>query len=213
MPVKDIEKASPEKLKEAYEQDYKTAAERRDHVHTQVINIVGQTQTINGVQYPVIDLTILINNGCKKVTDFLLDSFKAAGVRPDTPFHKNEEVKYTVSTDSYRYVEYNVVGGGMRLIFDSKTSNLFLSSHYSTPALITASGAGSAESVSLAAILKGLKKTHRNLKKHSEGVNFGPDRNDQHLESIARSDPAFKAWLLNKNSAQAVETLKAYGLS
>jgi hypothetical protein len=212
MPVKDIEKASPEQLKKAYEQDYKTTAERRDHVHTQVINIVRQTETINGVQYPVIDLTILINKGCKKVTDFILEGFKAAGVRPDTPFHKNLEVKYTVSTDSYRYVEYNVIGGGMRLIFDAKTSHLFLSSHYSTPALMTASGAGSAESVSLTAILKGLKKTHKNLKKHSEGVYFGPDKNDQHLEAIARSDPAFKAWLLNKNSAQATDTLKAYGL-
>lgn len=212
MPVKDIEKASPEKLKEAYEQDYKTPAERLGHVHTQVINIVGQTQTINGVQYPVIDLTVLITNSCKKVTDFLLDCFNAAGIRPDTPFHKNEELKYIVSTDSYRYVEYNVIGGGMRLIFDSKTSNLFLSCHYSTPALITASGAGNAESVTLTAILKNFKKTHKNLKNHSEGVNFGPGMNTKHLEAIARADPPFKAWLLNKNSAQAVSTLEAYGL-
>jgi hypothetical protein len=80
MPVKDIEKASPEKLKEAYEQDYKTPAERLSHVHTQVI-------------------------------------------------------------------KYNVIGGGMRLIFDSKSSNLFLSCRYSTPALVTASGAGSAKTV------------------------------------------------------------------
>ena len=212
MPVKDIEKASPETLKTAYEQDYKTPADRLGHVHTQVINIVGQTQTINGVQYPEIDLTVLVANGCKKVVDFLLDSFKLAGVRPDTPFHKNEEAKYIVSTDSYRYVEYNVIGGGMRLIFDSKSGNLFLSCHYSTPALVTASGAGSAEQVSLQAILKGLKKTHKNLKNHSEGVNFGPNMNTQHLEAIARADPPFKAWLLNKNSAQAAETLEAYGL-
>jgi hypothetical protein len=212
MPVKDIEKASPLILKEAYEQDYKTAAERLSHVHTQVINLVGQTQTIGGIIYPVIDLTRLNNIGCKKVTDFLLESFKAAGIRPDTPFHKNEEVKYIVSTDSYRYVEYNVIGGGMRLIFDSKSSNLFLSSHYSTPALIIASAAASTEATSLAAILKGLKKTHKNLKNHSEGVNFGPGMNTQHLTALARSDPPFKAWLLNKNSAQAVDTLKSYGL-
>jgi hypothetical protein len=91
MPVKDIEKASPEKLKEAYEQDYKTEAERRAHVHTQVIKIVDKTETIGGISYPVIDLTTLIAKGCKKVVDFLLDRFQAAGVRPDTPFHKNEE--------------------------------------------------------------------------------------------------------------------------
>jgi hypothetical protein len=149
MPVKDIEKASPEKLKEAYEQDYKTEAERRDHVHTQVIKIVNKTQTIGGISYPVIDLTTLIAKGCKKVVDFLLDRFQVAGVRPDTPFHKNEEAKYIISTDGYRFVEYNVIGGGMRLIYDSKKDYLFLSSHYSTPALIVASGAGSAESVSL----------------------------------------------------------------
>jgi hypothetical protein len=212
MPINQIEKASPEKLKEAYEQDYKTPAERLNHVHTQVINIVGQTQTIVGTPYPVIDLTILINRGCKKVVDFLLDSFAAAGVRPDTPFHKNEENKYIVSTDSYRYVEYNAIGGGMRLIFDAKSNNLFLSSHYSTPALLIASGAGSAEEIALDAIIKGLKKTHKNLKNHSEGVYFGANQNNQHLEALARNDPPFKAWLMNKNSAQAVETLEAYGL-
>jgi hypothetical protein len=90
----------------------------------------------------------------------------------------------------YRYVEYNVIGGGMRMIFDSKSSNLFLSCHYSAPALVTASGAG--EQISLEAILKGLKKTHKNLKNHSEGVNFGPGMNTRHLETIARADPPFK---------------------
>jgi hypothetical protein len=212
MPVKDIEKATPEILKEAYEQDYHTPVERQSHVHTQVINIVNQTKTIGGIPYPIVDLTTLVAKGCKKVVDFLLDSFQAAGVRPDTPFHKNEESKYIVSTDSYRYVEYNVIGGGMRLIYDSKKGELFLSCHYSTPALITASGAGSAESVALDAVLKGLKKTHKNLENHSEGKYFGDDQNIQHLEAIARADPAFKAWLLNKNSRQAVSTLQAYGL-
>ena len=41
---------------------------------------------------------------------------------------------------------------------------------------------------------------------------FGPGMNTQHLEPIARADPPFKAWLLNKNSAQAAETLEADGL-
>jgi hypothetical protein len=36
--------------------------------------------------------------------------------------------------------------------------------------------------------------------------------NAQHLEPIARVDPPFKAWLLNKNHAQAAETLEADGL-
>jgi hypothetical protein len=106
-----------------------------------------------------------------------------------------------------------VIGGGMRLIYDSRKDCLFLSSHYSTPALIVASGAGSAESVSLAAIQQGLKKTHKNLKNHSEGKYFGADKNTQHLEALARADPTFKSWLMNKNSRQAPETLRAYGLS
>jgi hypothetical protein len=212
MPVKDIAKATPEILKDAYERDYHTAEERRNHVHTQVINIVNRNETLNGTPYPVIDFTTLIVKGCKKVVDFLLESFQAAGVRPDTPFHKNEESKYIISTDMYRYVEYNVIGGGMRLIYDSKKEQLFLSCHYSTPALITASGAGSTESTSLEAILRGLKKTHKNLKNHSEGKYFGEDQNTQHLEAIARGDPAFKAWLMNKNSRQAEATLQAYGL-
>jgi hypothetical protein len=212
MPVKDIEKATPEILKDAYERDYHTPAERRDHVHTQVINIVNKSETIGGIPYSVIDLTTLVAKGCKKVVDFLLESFQAAGVRPDTPFHKNEESKYIISTDMYRYVEYNVIGGGMRLIYDSKKDQLFLSCHYSTPALVIASGAGSTESASLSAILKGLKKTHKNLKNHSEGTYFGADQNNQHLEAIPRADPAFKAWLMNKNSRQAESTLQAYGL-
>jgi hypothetical protein len=29
----------------------------------------------------------------------------------------------------------------------------------------------------------------------------------------ARSDPAFRGWLLNKNSGQVIDTLRKYGLS
>jgi len=100
----------------------------------------------------------------------------------------------------------------MRMICDSKNTNLFLSCRYSTPALVTTSDAGAGEQISLEAILKGLQKTHKNLKNHSEGVNFGPGMNTRHLEAIARDDPPFKAWLLNQNSTQAAETLEAHGL-
>jgi hypothetical protein len=212
--MENIETATPSQLKQAYSQDYKTPAERRKHVHPQVIRIVDQTERISGVPelYPVVDFTVLSNKGCWNVSNFLLDSFKAAGVRPDTPFHQNNEQKYLVSLDSYRYVEYNVIGGGMRLIYDSKKGHLFLSCHYSAPALITASGAGSAEATGLAEFKQGLKKTHKNLKDHSEGKYQGADRNTQHLEALARGDPAFQAWLTNKNSRQSVETLQAYGL-
>jgi hypothetical protein len=66
-----------------------------------------------------------------------------------------------------RYVEYNVIGAGMRLIFDSKSSNLFLSCRYSTHALVTTSDVGAGEQISLEAILKGWRKTPKNLKNHS----------------------------------------------
>jgi hypothetical protein len=66
----------------------KRITKRRDPVHTQVINIVGQTQTINGVQYPVIDLMILINKGCKKVNDFILEGSKRLGYDPTRLFTK-----------------------------------------------------------------------------------------------------------------------------
>jgi hypothetical protein len=79
MPVKDIEKATPAILKEAYEQDYHTEQERKNHVHTQVIKIVNESETLGGIPYPVIDLTTLVAKGCKKVVDFLVESFRPPG--------------------------------------------------------------------------------------------------------------------------------------
>ncbi|WP_164442398.1 hypothetical protein, partial [Pseudomonas viridiflava] len=59
MPVKDLTKASDLTLRSAYEQDYKTDREKKDHVHRQVINIINKKIRISGIDYDVIDLGVL----------------------------------------------------------------------------------------------------------------------------------------------------------
>lgn len=212
MPVKDLEKAASSTIRSAYERDYKTAVEKRDHIHRQVYNLVDEEQVFNGITYPVIDLSVL-KTKYSNVMQFLLTSFKAAGVRPDTPFHMNQESKYPVDmANSYRYVEYNVIGGGMRLIYDATLGNLFLSAHYSDPSLVIASTDDSAEQLDLNDIMTSLRLTQRNLERHSDGTYFDGSYDDR-LIMYARSDSAFRGWLLNKNSGQVTDTLRKYGLS
>lgn len=213
MPVKDLGDAANGTIRSAYERDYKTDIQKRDHVHRQVYNLVAKQQIINGIAYPVIDLSVLNTKEHSNVSQFLLTSFKAAGVRPGTPFHENTEAKYPVdAVNSFRYVEYNVIGGGMRLIYDASLGNLFLSAHYSDPALITASTDDSAEQLELNDVMTSLRVTQKHLVCHSDGTYFDGTYDDK-LVMYARSDPAFRGWLLNKNSGQVIDTLRKYGLS
>lgn len=213
MPVKDLEKAASSTIRSAYERDYKTDREKRDHIHRQVYGLVDEDVVINGITYPVIDLSVLTTEKYGNVVQFLITAFKAAGVRPDTPFHMNSESKYPVDmVNTYRYVEYNVIGGGMRLIYDVTLGNLFLSAHYSDPSLVIASTDDSAEQLELNDIMTSLRLTQRNLERHSDGTYFDGTHDDK-LITYARSDSAFRGWLLNKNSGQVTDTLKKYGLS
>ncbi|MCC5068986.1 hypothetical protein VDF90_09390 [Xanthomonas campestris pv. raphani] len=209
MPVKDLTKASDLTLRSAYEQDYKTDREKKDHVHRQVINIINKKIRISGIDYDVIDLGVLRQQKYSNVANFLQNAIKNGGVRPDTPFHQNLELRYPVdAVNSYRYVEYNVIGGGMRIVFDSETRAMFLSAHYSSPALITDS---SADECIVADIACTLAVTQQNLRRHSDGTFFGlEDQSD--LWIYPKRDPVFKAWLENKGSCQAQSTLKAYNL-
>lgn len=209
MPVKDLDKASDLTLRSAYEQDYKTEREKKDHVHRQVIDIVNKKKLIAGTNYEVIDLGVLRQKKYSNVANFLQNAIKSGGVRPDTPFHQNLESRYPVDVvNSYRYVEYNVIGGGMRIVFDSESRSMFLSAHYSSPALIE--GTGDDEFV-VADLACTLAVTQQNLRRHSDGTFFGAeDQSD--LWMYPKRDPAFKAWLENKNSCQAQSTLKAYNL-
>jgi hypothetical protein len=213
MPVKNLDKAADSNIRSAYEQDYKSDRDKRDHIHRQVYGIVNRNQTITGVVYPVIDLSDLKTKKYGNVVMFLIKSFKGCGLRPDTPFHMNAESKYPVDmVNTYRYVEYNVIGGGMRLIYDADSANVFLSAHYSDPALLVASTDDSDEQLELNDIMAGMRVTQKNLVGHSEGTYFDGSHDDR-LVSYARSDPAFRGWLLNKNSSQAEATLKKYGLA
>ncbi|WP_372358851.1 hypothetical protein [Xanthomonas sp. NCPPB 4037] len=96
----------------------------------------------------------------------------------------------------------------MRIVFDSETRAMFLSAHYSSPALITDS---SADECIVADIACTLAVTQQNLRRHSDGTFFGlEDQSD--LWIYPKRDPVFKAWLENKGSCQAQSTLKAYNL-
>ncbi len=51
----------------------------------------------------------------------------------------SEDLKYLDGHPKYRYLELHSLGGGMRLIYDSKIPVLFVSAHYSNPAILVAS--------------------------------------------------------------------------
>ena len=69
-------------LKNAYERDYHTPEERRDHVHTQVINIVNKSETVGGVPYPGIDLTTSLRKDAKKLSTSCSNAFREPGFDP-----------------------------------------------------------------------------------------------------------------------------------
>ncbi|HEX3865568.1 MAG TPA: hypothetical protein VHV78_02410 [Gemmatimonadaceae bacterium] len=218
--------ASDEKLRSEYEKDYHTAQERASHIHQQVIDLCNLTEDVGAMAFPVINFTRLRGNGYAKVVAFLLTGIAAAGVRPDTPFHMNNGTpkKYPADDDSYRYMEYNAIGGGMRVIYDADTQSLFLSVHYAKPALLRADG-GQPDETTLANIRAAYRLTHALLKKHSEGdiarylnepgISDGKwTKRREEMALKARTSPAFVAWLHNKNAKQdKASTLDAYNIA
>jgi hypothetical protein len=217
MKIKDLKKATAEQLKEEYEADYKTAEEKKAHIHQNVIKLCDATEMVGTITYEVINVTTLATKGYTKLVEFLLTSLLEGGIRPDTPFHNNDESKYPLDTaDPLRYMEYNVIGGGMRLVYDATTPAMFLSSHYSDPAKLN--GGGDTHGDRLANIAAKLKIAHNILKKHSDGTIFNavnnPNLSEKQWQHIcdqlalkARESEAFIAWLKNKNARQDKTTV------
>ncbi len=216
MPV-NLKSASDAEFKNEYAADYGTALQKAAHVHRKMYTLSGTTEAIGAITYPVLNLSTLRTAGYTKLVVFLLKAFTEAGVRPDTPFHNNDEDKYIKDLiDSYRYMEFNCIGGGMRLVYDATMNNLFLSAHYSDPVIIRANG-GSVDGGDLDTLLAALKLTHKLVKLHSDSsmytfLNTGSAavqttrRDTAALQ--ARRSPAFIGWLQNKNSRQDAGTIQ-----
>lgn len=215
---KNLKAVRAEELKLAYEEDLKKTPTSpgvviTEHVHDQVAKFCNETSVVGTITYDVIDLQQLNDDGCPNTARFLMDKLEQAGVRPDTPFHNNDEQRYPPQGAVwYRYVELNAIGGGMRLIYDSVTPALFLSCHYSYPARVM-SGAGALGN-DFATYMATLRSLFVRLRNHSEGVygrflekDNGKSREDRREELAlgARLSPMFITWLGNKNSAQNKE--------
>jgi hypothetical protein len=71
----------------------------------------------------------------------------AISFRPDTPIHANDEGRYPGGKlddrADYRprHFEFGAVGGGMRVVFDNDTEEIYISAHYSFPGKLTATAA------------------------------------------------------------------------
>jgi hypothetical protein len=205
--------ANDHQFKAAYAADYGTAQQKAVHLHRIMYTFSGTTEILASISYPVLSMSRLESGGYTKLVTFLLRAFSEAGIRPDTPFHKNEESKYPAELeDDYRYMEFNTIGGGMRLVVDCKLGAIFLSAHYSDPVLIRADS-GTPHGETIDNLLTQMRLTRMIMKKHSDGTTHDDiNAADISAEERARRcakyagwksrSPAFKAWLHNKNASQ-----------
>ena len=225
--IKNLPAKKEADLKALYEQDYKTELEKSKHIHRHVYSLSGTTAAVGTKTFPIINLSQLNRTSHTTLATFLKDRISASGIRPDTPFHKNDDAtpKYTdAGVNSYRYMEYNTIGGGMRLVYDHVAGEVFLSSHYSDPALIRADG-GSAELTWLQGLIARFSATWHLMYDHSEGIVYNNLHDDTVADDVietrrdqvriaSRASPAFIAWLGNKNSAQSKKAvLDLYNLA
>jgi hypothetical protein len=211
--------ATDKQFKDAYAEDYGTAQQKAVHLHRIMYTFCNANETIDTIQYPVLNLSTLQTGGYAKLVLFLLSAFTEAGIRPDTPFHNNDEGKYpAAAADPYRYMEYNTIGGGMRLVFDCTRGAIFLSAHYSDPVVIRANG-GTAQAGDVDTLITQLRFTKMIMQGHSDGTTYAdinkPGQSDKERENKckkyaawAKRSPAFKAWLHNKNAAQDKVTVQ-----
>lgn len=220
MQFTDLTKANATDLKKAYEYDLEKVESDKGvkitkHVHHQVAKKCDSTSIVGAKTYDEIDLKVLEDKQCYTTAAFLMTCLQERGIRPDTPFHNNDEERYPLDPNWTRYIEYNVIGGGMRLIYDSTTPALFLSCHYSYPARVTCSGGGTF-SAAFATMLGELHLTYLRLKGHSDGsysnfVQQDPNKFDSRTKKLAieaRRSPQFIEWLKNKSAHQDKSIVK-----
>ena len=102
----------------------------------------NKTVSVDGRPYQVIDLAQ--RNEHSEHTNIFKNLYaqigKAAVNYKNGPLHRNEEAKLPVSDPDWRYIECYYAGGGLRLVVDTKKWLSFVSSHYSTPYLLTDGG-------------------------------------------------------------------------
>jgi hypothetical protein len=126
-----------------------------DHIHGAILNLCNagfdRPRTRAGLRNLVINLST-VNDPYSNIALFFRNALADGEIafRPDTPIHANNEGRYPGGTlqdrlnHRARHFEFGAVGGGMRVVFDHETDELYISAHYSYPGRLTAD-AGSVE--------------------------------------------------------------------
>lgn len=178
----ELKKGSAEEFKKLFADDENSA-----HILALLTTLTASTWTSGGLTYPEIDLSKLRKAGYGKLVDYILTNLSTGiGIRPDTPFHANNEGKYAAALMTpYRYMELSALGGGMRLVFDSGAGELFITVHYSHPTRLKATTAPDAAAV--AAVITRLTGTQQRLVAHTAGT----------IDLTSLTDPLFRAYILH----------------
>lgn len=180
--IEELKKGTKQQFKKRFSND-----ESASELQTRLIALCDSTFILSGMEFGEIDLSKLRDSGLKKLVEYILESLQhELGIRPDTPWHENLEARYPADPEKLsRYMELNALGGGMRLVFDSETKNLFLTVHYALPALLVASE--KPESLELAQIIVSLTATHQRMEQAMKP--------DAPLADLVKDDPLVRAFL------------------
>lgn len=166
-------------LKSCFDQDFDTD-KPMDHIHGAVLNFCNPGFDKPRTRAAMHNLTIDLSSLAARYSniDLLFRESLADGqikFRPDTPLHGNDEGRYPGGKLSDRidnrprHFEFGAVGGGMRVVFDNDTEELYISAHYSYPGMLVAT-AGSKEASWLMTVKARLNGECAMMEAHSEGA-------------------------------------------
>jgi len=145
--------SAPE-LKDCFDLDFDTD-KPVDHIHGAILNLCNagfdKPRIRAGLNNLVIDLSTL-QSSYSNIELFFRNALADGEIsfRPDTPIHANDEGRYPGGKLKDRpdwrprHFEFGAVGGGMRVVFDNDTEEIYISAHYSFPGKLVAT-AGSAQ--------------------------------------------------------------------
>jgi hypothetical protein len=146
--------SSSVELKDAFDAEFNTGAPM-NHIHGAILNLSNsgfdnarRRANMTGL---VIDLSKL-HGSYSNIELFFRNALSdgAISFRPDTPIHANDEGRYPGGRVQDRldglprHFEFGAVGGGMRVVFDNDTEEVYISAHYSFPGRLVAT-AGTAQ--------------------------------------------------------------------
>jgi hypothetical protein len=244
--------ASAAELKECFDLDFDTDRPL-DHIHGAILNYCNEGFDKPRTRAALPEFLINLSALQKKYSNielFFREALAEGKVcfRPDTPIHGNDEGRYPGgrlrdrADQRPRHFEFGAVGGGMRVVFDKDTEEIYISAHYSFPGRLVADG-GSTEADWLLTAKARLdrecsimidhssgetykqREEVKRLRKlaaegRSKGLSVAPvdatskaDRLEQSLLIRASSNKAFNTWLRDPKAFMSAEARnQLYGL-